>query len=79
MNIKSTSSTASSTDELPSQAVQPQESPPQGLREDVAQALFLISSILSLNDDPDIQPGQLQGMSQVLAHAKKAWSEMKTD
>lgn len=47
--------------------------------EDVAQALYLIASILSLNDDPAIQPGQLTGMSQALAHAEKAWSEMKRD
>lgn len=53
--------------------------PEPAMPEDVAQALFLISSILSLNDDPAIQPGQLTGMSQALAHAKKAWSEMKKD
>ncbi len=63
---------------------QPVSSAPPGptyhvLPEDVVQALNLIASILSLNDDPGIQPGQLQGMSTVLAHAENAWRELRAD
>jgi hypothetical protein len=51
--------------------------PAYALPEDVAQALYLISNILSINEDPGIQPGDLQGMSQVLAHAEHTWSKLR--
>jgi len=51
--------------------------PERALPEDVAQALFLISTILSINDDAEIQPGDLQGMSKVLSHAEQTWSKLK--
>lgn len=53
--------------------------PSEALPEDVAQALNLIASILSLNEDPSIQPGQLTGMSVVLSNAEKVWREMRAD
>jgi hypothetical protein len=49
------------------------------LPEDVAQARYFINSILSLNDEPGIQPGELQGMSHVLFHAVDTYSEMRAD
>jgi hypothetical protein len=49
------------------------------LPQDVAQALGLINSILSLNDDPTIQPGQLEGMSIMLSNAEKAWSQLRAN
>lgn len=41
------------------------------LPEDVSQAISHVSSILSLNSDDGIEPGALQGMSRMLAHAKQ--------
>lgn len=49
------------------------------LPEDVSQAISHVSSILSLNSDDGIEPGELQGMSRMLAHAKQTWDEMKAD
>ena len=49
----------------------------RALPEDIAQALFLISTILSINDDAEIRPGDLQGMSKVLSHAEQTWSKLK--
>lgn len=58
---------------------EPPGAPQQAFPEDLAQALNLIASILSLNDDPLILPGQLTGMSVVLANAEKAWREIRAD
>jgi len=49
---------------------------PRRLPEDASQALMHITSILSLNDEADIEPGDLYGMSRVLANAKRTWKEM---
>lgn len=49
------------------------------LPEDVSQAISHVSSILSLNSDDGIEPGELQGMSRMLAHAKQTWDEMQAD
>ena len=63
--------------QLPSSSIYALHEP--ALPEDVAQALYLISSILSLNDEPGIQPGQLTGMSHVLGNAKRAWSDLSAN
>ncbi len=47
------------------------------LPEDMSQALCHISSILSVNEDAGIEPGDLQGMSRVLEHAQEALHEME--
>ena len=50
---------------------------PRRLPEDAAQAQTLVSSILSLNDEAEVEPGALQGMSLMLANAKMARLEMR--
>jgi hypothetical protein len=49
----------------------------QRLPEDASQALLHVTSILSLNDDTEIEPGELHGMSRMLAHASRTWREMR--
>ncbi len=49
----------------------------QRLPEDVSQAVCLITSILSVNEETTIEPGELQGMNRVLEHAKDTLEEMK--
>ena len=44
---------------------------PMRLSEDALQAQALVSSILSLNDEAEVEPGELLGMSRVLANARK--------
>jgi hypothetical protein len=50
---------------------------PRRLTEDAAQALKHVLSILSLNDETEVEPGALLGMSRVLAHARSTLLEMR--
>ncbi len=47
------------------------------LPEDVAQSICHITAILDINDDPAIEPGELEGMSHMLEHALLAKVEME--
>ena len=49
----------------------------QRLPEDASQALIYVTSILGVNDDAEIQPGDLYGMSLILANARNTWRDMR--
>ncbi len=47
----------------------------RSLLEDAVQAKLHMEYILGVNDDPNIEPGQLHGMSLMLKNAQKAYAE----
>jgi hypothetical protein len=50
---------------------------PRRLPEDASQALMHVTAILGLNDEADIEPGELQGMSRMLTHARNTLQDMR--